>query len=48
MFAIITALAIATSVPSPNQTELAPKQTAIVYEEQTAFYNLTENKKKRK
>lgn len=48
MLAIITAIAIASSVPAPTHTEVAPKQVAIVYEEQTAFYNLTENKKKRK
>ena len=48
MFAIITAIAIATSVPAPKHTEVAPKETAIVYEEQTPSYDLTDNKKRKK
>lgn len=48
MFAIITAIALAASVPTPKQTEIAPKETAIVYEEQTPSYDLTDNKKRKK
>ena len=47
MFALITAIAIATSVPVQH-TEVAPKQFAFVFDDQKAVYNITDNKKKRK
>lgn len=47
MFAIITAIVIATSVPAPTHTEVAPKQVAIVFEDQQPVYNLTDNKKRK-
>ena len=45
MFAFITAIAIATSVPVQH-TEVAPKQVAFVFDDQKAVYNLATTKKK--
>jgi len=46
MIAFLTAIIIATSVPAQH-TEVAPKQTAIVFEDQQQVYNLTDKKKRR-
>lgn len=48
MLAFITAIALATSVPAPMHTEVAPKQVAFVFDDQKAVYNLATAKKKRK
>lgn len=48
MYAIITAIVIATSVPAPTHTEVAPKQVAFVFDDQKAVYNITDTKKKRR
>lgn len=47
MLAIITAIAIATSVPAPKHMEVAPKQVAFVFDDQKAVYNITNKKRKR-
>jgi len=46
MIAFITALFLTASVPS-QPTDLAPKQTAIVFKDQQVFYNLSSNKKRK-
>lgn len=48
MLTLIIAIAVATSVPAPKHTEVAPKQVAFVFDDQKAFYNLTDTKKKKR
>lgn len=43
----LTSLILATSVPT-QQTEVAPKQVAIIFKDQQAVYNITKVKNSRK
>lgn len=45
---IIISLGLLTSTPSTPETEIAPKQTAIVFKDQQAVYNIPAKKKGRK
>lgn len=47
MLAFITAIAIATSVPAPKHTEVAPKQVAFVFDDQKAVYSISDKKKRK-
>ena len=44
----IISLGLLTSTPSTSTTNVAPKQTAIVFEDQLAVYNIPPKKKGRK
>lgn len=48
MLTLFITLALFTSTPSTQQTNVAPKQTAIVFKDQQAVYNLPDKKKGRK
>lgn len=45
---IIISLGLLTSTPSAPETEIAPKQTAIVFKDQQAVYDIPAKKKGRK
>ena len=46
--AFIVSLGILTSIPSTPETNVAPKQSAILFEDQQAVYNIPDKKKGRK
>ena len=46
--AIIISLGLLTSTPSTPETEIAPKQTAFIFKDQQAVYNIPAKKKGRK
>lgn len=48
MLTLFITLALFTSTPSTQQTNVTPKQTAIVFKDQQAVYNLPQKKKGRK
>lgn len=45
---LIISLGLLTSTPSAPETEIAPKQTAIVFKDQQAVYDIPAKKKGRK
>lgn len=45
---LIISLGLLTSTPSTPETEIAPKQTAIIFKDQQAVYNIPAKKKGRK
>jgi hypothetical protein len=45
---LIISLGLLTSTPSTPETEIAPKQTSIIFEDQMAVYNIPPKKKGRK
>lgn len=45
---LIVSLGLLTSTPSTPETEIAPKQTAFIFKDQQAVYNIPPKKKGRK
>lgn len=45
---LIISLGLLTSTPSTPETEIAPKQTAIVFKDQQAVYDIPAKRKGRK
>lgn len=48
MLTLFITLALFTSTPSAQQTNVAPKQTAIIFQDQQAVYSIPPKKKGRK
>ena len=48
LITLIITLGIATSTPSTPKTNIVPKQTAFLFQDQRAVYNIPDKKKGRK
>lgn len=48
MLTLFITLALFTSTPSTQQTNVAPKQTAFIFKDQQSVYNLPPKKRGRK
>lgn len=48
MFSLFISFALLASTPSTPETNVAPKQTAFIFKDQQAIYNIQDKKKGRK